>query len=100
MRRGRHARTPTKETHRMSCRTLLVIAGVVSLAACADHPAAPRDVTSPEITPTAGQNAGVAVLGALTRRTESGLVLMQQGFEFEAAADPRVRSARYEPSIG
>ncbi len=84
----------------MSCRTLLVMAGVVSLAACADNPAAPRDDTSREIAPTAGRDAGVAVLGTLTRRTESGLVLMQQGFEFEGAADPRVRSARYEPSIG
>lgn len=82
----------------MRCR-ILPIAGAVCLAACADNPAAPPN-TTPFDLPLARQNAGVAALGTLTRRTESGLVLTQRGFVLDAAADPSIRPPRYEPSVG
>src|SRR5688500_10390464 len=94
------ARILRRRSCRMRGRTLLLVAGAVSLAACADNPAGPSDATGPENPLPSMRDAGVAALGTLTRRTESGLVLTQRGFELEPAADPRVRSARYEPSIG
>ena len=78
----------------------LVFCGAVFLTACADHPAAPPAVSTPEITLPAQKDAGVASVGILIERRGSTLVLEQRGFEFTPAPGVTVGSARHEPSIG
>ena len=87
----------------MRRRSLLVICAAVSLAACSDDPVGPPPeelARSPESTPRAKVDAGVATLGLLVERTGSSLVLEQQEFDFKPAARVKARSVEHELSIG
>ena len=75
---------------------LLILIGAVHLSACADNPSAPPE---PAADP-ARQVAAVGVVGILTERNGSTLVLVQRAFDLEPATAANVRSARYEPAIG